>query len=93
MDHKLLNGTCVLLTFSRNFHKCNYGENFDTIVFQAKKKGNKQILTYVATQSRAMFLALKPRTTKTTREANTEVMKLMQETMMASRWQLLCTGL
>ncbi|TNN83460.1 hypothetical protein EYF80_006441 [Liparis tanakae] len=44
-------------------------------------------------ERRAMFLARKPSTTKTTSEASTDVMKLMPETISASLWQLLWTGL
>lgn len=49
--------------------------------------------TYLATQPSAMVFARKPSTTKTTSVASTDVMKLMQETISASLWQLLWTGL
>lgn len=52
-----------------------------------------QTHAYLATQPSAMVLARKPSTTKTTSVASTDVMKLMEETISASLWQLLWTGL
>lgn len=53
---------------------------------QPKERKSK---SYSTTHFSFMMLALKPSTANTTRVASTDVKKLMKETRVASKWQLL----
>lgn len=55
----------------------------------AHPKEREKKKSYSTTHFSFMMLALKPSTANTTRVASTDVKKLMKETRVASKWQLL----
>ena len=84
----------ILLMFNHKTTAINTNTNTHTLALSPSfLHTHTHTHTYLAIQPSAMVLALKPSTTNTTSEASTDVMKLMVETMKASRWQLLLMGL